>query len=769
MRKRYRRAFAVLAMAATALVGLTAVPASAFTNDPTNNPCMSNSSFSMSISRSTLVWQQTATLTVGMNVAAGCTVLPSLVFTDDTSGVSFSEPLTFGSSTVQPPSTGSYHLHVISNGNTYDVAYSNVDVTFPVLYGHPWARITRSGDQAATFADAISQPKADVYVQGDVNLDLSHMSYLPIGAGTQIIGERDVVHPDGPRLFTTTDPPRLFIIGDDRTNPPTTLVNNIRITGIRLDGMEDPDPCANAGLPNDAIAIWILGSQGIEIDNDEIFHWRGSGIDIHDTSADLVNQANLGVRVLNDYIHDNQHPTYCGADPFGKGHGAGYGVVVSDGGFATITGNTFSDNRHSVAGHGSTGDGYLLLGNLFFNPGIDSEKDLVTNLNHQIDMHGLDTCGNGLPGAEDYDCGQAGTYMEVADNVVVSDDAAAIQLRGVPLSYDPATQTGGMQVHDNMFAGSEGSALTQTRTGLVEGPGNVFDASTQTESFRAPGLGPTCDFDGDGIQDGFRSAAGSWWYHSSLENRWVYMRQAPAGVTSPTLADINGDGLCDVTGPEGTEYLNNGLFPTFSLMGPVPNVVGSSQADAADAIAAAGMALDTVTPVISDAPVGSVVSQSIVAGSARQAGSLVAITVAAPHVMVPPVTGSAETTAVHGITQANLALGPESRVVNSDAAGTVIGQSPPAGAIVLPGTAVSLTVSLGPAVPAVLGLDQISATRVLDNAGYTVAPSSANDCVSPGDVDLQSPQAGTLEPAGTTVNIQVSTCTKSGGGSGIPK
>jgi len=42
--------------------------------------CMSNSSYSMSLSRSTFVWRQTATLTIGMNVAAGCTILPSLFF-----------------------------------------------------------------------------------------------------------------------------------------------------------------------------------------------------------------------------------------------------------------------------------------------------------------------------------------------------------------------------------------------------------------------------------------------------------------------------------------------------------------------------------------------------------------------------------------------------------------------------------------------------------------------------------------------------------------
>ena len=438
MRKRLWRT-AVLTIAAAALVALaTSMPASAIGGDPSQNPCMSNSSFSMSLSRSTLVWQQTATITIGMNVAAGCTILPSLYFVNQ-DGVFFNEPLTLGSSVVEPPSTGHYLLRVVSNLNFYDVSTSNVTVNFPVIGGHPWARITRGGDQAATFAQAIRQPEADVYVQGDVNLDLSNMSYLPIGHDTQIIGERDAAHPDGPRLFTTTSPTRLFIIGDDRLASFATHVDNVRITGIRLDGMEDPDPCVNAGLDNDADGIWVLASQGVQIDNDEIYGWRGAGIHVEDTADDVVNKNNGGVLVLDDYIHDNQHPTYCGDDPLGSGHGAGYGVEVSDGGFATTAGSTFSDNRHSITGHGSTGDGYYVDNNLFFNPGIDDVKEGLTNYNHQIDMHGLQTCGAG----EDYNCGQAGDYMVVANNTVVSNLAAAIQLRGTPASYDPSTQTGG--------------------------------------------------------------------------------------------------------------------------------------------------------------------------------------------------------------------------------------------------------------------------------------------------------------------------------------
>ena len=70
----------------------------------------------------------------------------------------------------------------------------------------------------------------------------------------------------------------------------------------------------------------------------------------------------------------------------------------------------------------------------------------ITFYNHQIDMHGLKTCGIG----EHFNCGPAGEFMEVAYNTVVSDDSDAIQLRGTPTSAD------GMSVHHNVFAQDRG-------------------------------------------------------------------------------------------------------------------------------------------------------------------------------------------------------------------------------------------------------------------------------------------------------------------------
>src|SRR5262249_17756615 len=160
---------------------------------------------------------------------------------------------------------------------------------------------------------------------------------------------------------------------------------------------------------------------------------------------------NAGVWVYDNYIHDNQHPTHCDGS-LGANTGFGYGVVVSYGGFAYIQGNVFDLNRHAIAGHGTNGDGYVAIGNLFFDPGMDHDNDGFDFPNHQIDMHGLNTCPNIDDSA--FNCGQAGYYIEVENNIVVGNDAAAVHLRGTPTSYNAATNTGGMYVHDNAINGA---------------------------------------------------------------------------------------------------------------------------------------------------------------------------------------------------------------------------------------------------------------------------------------------------------------------------
>jgi PASTA domain len=787
-----RRSVVALA-AAAAIAGFGVQTASAAppgpgpipVGDPSINPCISKATFSLSLSRNSVVWGQTVGLNWSMQLPSGCAVGTQVNFTDDATGITFSETSAM-SAQLAPPSSGSYHLMVFSNNFVYDVGSRHVSVAYPTVSGHPWARITPFiPDEAATFASIVQQPNARLYIQGDVNLDLSGLADIPIAAGVQIIGERNAFHANGPRIFTTSFPDHLLLIGNQGAN---THSDNVRITGVRLDGMEPSDPCDSAGsLFPDADGVFIYSSTGVQIDHDEFSHWRGSAINVQDgddvpnppagVSYDRINRdsGKAGVWIHDNYIHDNQHPTVCSIDPLADDeHGAGYGVNATNGGFPYIQGNVFSDNRHSIAGHGSDGDGYTAIGNLFLHPGVDDEKAFVTNYNHQIDMHGLGTCPS--VNSEHFNCGQAGLYMEVENNIVIGTQAAGIQLRGMPTSYNAATNTGGMYVHDNLFNGTRSSMLTQTIGGMVVGSGNVFvtDSSIQQaylNLFGSPGNDTTtCDFDGDGTKDVFQDLAGDFYYYSSRFGRWTYMTTNNVPSSGLTFGDRNGDGLCDVSNASGVVFTMPPLFESFSLTTPVPPLVGQTEAAADDAIAAAGLAVDSATRVPSLSPVGTVLGQSVTSGASVQAGSLVALTVSAGGVALPNLSGLTEAGARSAITAAGLVVGTVSHDVNPIPAGFVDSQSPAVSGtgvtVVLTGSTVNFSVSLGQAtVPNILSLNASQANALINSAGLSVGTVSfVNNCIDPGSVMTQNPSAGVHAAAGSTVNYTLSTCSGGGGG-----
>jgi hypothetical protein len=391
------------------------------------------------------------------------------------------------------------------------------------------------------FVTGVMARNAVVRIAGDVNLDLSYLSDIPVGAGTQILGDRTVVG-IGPRLFTRSFPRRLLTIGfwDGST------ADNVRISGIRFDGQEPSDPCESADTATDSDAVTVFASAGVEIDRNEFYKWRGSAVNIHDddgvtdrTPTNRLTKDNpQAVWIHDNSFHDNQHPTTCDLLS-SSGHGAGYGVNVGDGAYALIERNVFDKNRHAVASNGKGGSGYYLYRNLFLAPGVDSVHWPITSFNHQIDVHGLSTCGSG----EHYNCGPAGEYMDVAYNTVGSAASDAIQLRGVP------TDSRGMSVHDNVFAQNRENALTQTQTGLRDNGGNTF-----TKPLFSYHRG-TCDFDGDGSADLFIATGVTWWYDSSRYGRWTFLNQSADEGDDIVLADRDGDGRCDATSPGGEVHL----------------------------------------------------------------------------------------------------------------------------------------------------------------------------------------------------------------------
>ncbi len=196
----------------------------------------------------------------------------------------------------------------------------------------------------------------------------------------------------------------------------------------------------------------------------------------------------------------------------------------------------------------------------------------------------------------------------------------------------------------------------------------------------------------------------------------------------------------------------------------VPSVVGQTQPQAQAALEAAGLRVGQVSqePTLA-VPPGTVVGQTPAADSAVKKDSAVDISVASvPTAQVPDVVGQLQSDAITALAEQGLRTGTVSYVYDSAVqAGKTTAQTPAASEKVAVGSAVNLTVSMGAQqgqVPNVIGLSQDDANAVITAAGFTVTTvKGASDGVPPGDVSAQSPAAGVVTAAGSTVTITVST------------
>src|SRR5271154_578051 len=131
-------------------------------------------------------------------------------------------------------------------------------------------------------------------------------------------------------------------------------------------------------------------------------------------------------------------------------------------------------------------------------------------------------------------------------------------------------------------------------------------------------------------------------------------------------------------------------------------------------------------------------------------------------VAVPNVVGDTQAAATTAITGAGLVVGTVTMASSATVAvGNVISQMPVAGTSVAGGSAVSLTVSSGPAmvnVPNVLGDTQAAATSAITGAGLTLGTvtMASSATVAAGDVISQMPAAGTSVANSSAVNLSVS-------------
>jgi hypothetical protein len=475
------------------------------------------------------------------------------------------------------------------------------------------------------------------------------------------------VYPQGPRLFTTTFPRHLFDIG------PSGSDSHEHISGIRLDGGSSADPYTNMGeADSDGI---VVEKANVEIDHNEVYRWRGAAVHIldGDDQRDLVNRLNgTTVRVHDNYIHHNEHPT----GEICCGHGAGYGVEVSHGAYAQVDRNVFDVNRHAMTGDGRPGTGYFFVDNLILSEGSPNSHFSYT---HQIDMHGYGgDCSQ-------YQCGQAGEYEYVAYNTVWFVRGPAVKLRGTP--------TDKMEVRHNAFAHDNLWNSTWSTPALVENESGLVESDNLVGVQVGGDARTVCDFDGDAVADTFHATGVTWWFQSSLlGGRYVYLNESGAYGSAVSLGDANGDGLCDVTAL-GHAYLTD---PASVLNGhPVtmPFLIGASEQEARGYVAAAGMTVGSVSYVHSPVPAGLVIGQDPHFGYVKSAGWAVNLVVSTGERTVPNVLGYEAASAEDAIIAAGLTVGTPSYTNTCVDPGSVQGQNPSGGTLVSPGSTVNLTIS----------------------------------------------------------------------------
>ena len=210
------------------------------------------------------------------------------------------------------------------------------------------------------------------------------------------------------------------------------------------------------------------------------------------------------------------------------------------------------------------------------------------------------------------------------------------------------------------------------------------------------------------------------------------------------------------------------LTAWFFVLGPgatatVPSVVGSSEAEAVEAVRAASLEPAVSRAFDEKVPPGVVVAVEPGVGDTVQRGAAVSVVVSKgpERYAVPPVVGMTLAEAQARITQVSLKVGKVTEAFDEEVPeGQVVSATPGPGASLKKGTAVAMTVSKGRKpieVPDLTGKKANAATRTLKDLGLRVDASAAenSDTVPKGSVVSQDPRDGTLF-RGDTVRLVVS-------------
>lgn len=228
--------------------------------------------------------------------------------------------------------------------------------------------------------------------------------------------------------------------------------------------------------------------------------------------------------------------------------------------------------------------------------------------------------------------------------------------------------------------------------------------------------------------------------------------------------------ICEQKTEEGTEVDKNTTIQVVVSSGlkgemeTVPNVVDSSEDEAAETLEAAGYEVETESDYSSTVAEGKVAKQSPVGGRQLAKGSTVTITISkgAEIVTVPDIVEMTEEKAKQALKDANLEAGTVTQEASDSVAeGKVISQGTEKGKRVSAGTKISFVVSKGEdtvSVPNLKGLTKNKAIAALTAKGLKVGSVTEeySSSVDKGKVISQSVASGEKVKSSTKVSFVIS-------------
>lgn len=186
----------------------------------------------------------------------------------------------------------------------------------------------------------------------------------------------------------------------------------------------------------------------------------------------------------------------------------------------------------------------------------------------------------------------------------------------------------------------------------------------------------------------------------------------------------------------------------------IPEVVGLSQPEAVDALAAKGFAAQAVE-MKSDEPQGTVLSSDPEQGHRAEEGSTVTLSVAAPRI-VPAIVGATSDDAAQALEAEGFTAVTYTEEKSNEAAGTVLAVSPEAGTEAKSGDAITVTVAVPYTVPDVEGMSEADAKAALEAEGYEVSTEwYTTEDIEEGTAVSTDPAAGSELNSGSEVTLYV--------------